>query len=100
MKKEFNYELITADRYEQVLASADTLEGLAKLIRMDKSALAHALTRKSIVAGKYRVIKVNTNDYDFNFYDYLDFCKTDGLEPKKASSLQRFKEYCGETYEF
>ena len=98
-KHEWNYELVTADRFEQVLASADTMEGLAKAIRIERSALAHALERKSLIAGRYRIIRVDSKDLGFNVDDYHKFCKTENLKPGYATSLQRFREYIGADYD-
>lgn len=98
-KNQYVYQIVTADRFETVIAQGDTLEELAKVTCLKKSALSMALERKSVVAGNFKIIKVSIKDYDFNFADYLDFCKTDNLNPKSAKSLQRFKEYCGEAYD-
>lgn len=98
-KNEWNYELVTADKYEQVLASADTMEGLSKLIHIKRITLAQALERKSLIAGRYRVVRVNSRDLDFDFEDYNEFCKTENIKPGHASSIQRFKEYIGGDYD-
>lgn len=98
-KNLYLYELVTADKYETVLAFGDTLEELAGITRLNKSALAMALERNSLIRGCCRIVKVNTKEFEFNFNDYIDFCSTGDLNPKSAKSLQRFKEYCGEVYE-
>lgn len=100
MKKDYVYELVTADKYEMVLALAETMEDLANLVKINRKTLVSALSSRSLIAGQYRVVKVNTKNFEFNFEDYLDFCSTGDLNPKSAKSLQRFKEYCGEAYEF
>lgn len=98
-KNEWNYELVTADRYEQVLASADTMEGLSKLVKIKRITLVQALERKSLIAGRYRVIRVNSRDLDFDVEDYKEFCKTENLKPGYATSLQKFREYVGADYD-
>ena len=98
-KHEWNYELVTADRYEQVLASADTMEGLAKLVKIKRITLTQALERKSLIAGKYRVVRIDSRDFDFDIDDYKKFCKSENLKPGYATSLQKFREYVGADYD-
>ena len=97
-KCNYIYTFSMADMYELPMAVADTLEDLSKLTGFGKTTLCMALERNSVVAGSFRVRKVLVNDSEFNFEDYIEFCKTEDLKPSSAISLQKFKEYCGDTY--
>lgn len=98
-KSNYVYVLITADKYELPRFVSETLEEMAKKVNLTKVALCLALERKSLICGKYRIIKVDTRDLEFNFADYNEFCKTENIKPGHARSIQRFKEYIGGDYD-
>ena len=98
-KSNYIYVLVTADKYELPLCVADTMEDLSKMIHIKRITLTQALERKSLISGKYRVIRVNVKDLEFNFADYNEFCKTENIKPGHARSIQKFKEYIGGDYD-
>lgn len=102
MKKEsqYFYILVTADEYEFIKYVGDTIEAISLQSSFTWDCLQRAFLRNSVIAGKYRILRVNDKKLEFDFEDYHDFCKTENLKPGHAKSLQRFKEYCGEAYEF
>ena len=100
MKKEskYFYILITADEYEFIKFVGDTIEDISKQSKFSWDCLQRAFLRNSLIGGRYRLLRVNGKNLEFNFEDYHDFCKTEGLKPGYSSSLRKFKEYCGDTY--
>lgn len=97
MKKEvkFIYILVSADKYEFPRAVGDTIEDISRQSNLSWECLQRAFLRNSLIAGKYWLRRVNAKDLEFNFADYSEFCKTEGLKPGHAKSLQKFREYCG-----
>lgn len=97
MKRKYVYLLVSNDKWELPCAVADTLKELSDITDIPFCSLWNSYRRKnSCHCRKYRVYKVDITDYDeygFNFFDYLRYCKLYNLKDNQFSSLEQFKNF-------
>lgn len=97
MKKNYYvYSLVTADKFEWSVASADTLEELSKISGYSFDCLYKACKRKSVINNMYRVRKIDIRDVgeNFNFEEYKAYCKKHKLKESNFASLQQYRQFC------
>ena len=63
-KNDYCYLLITADELELPVLIADTLDKLAKMSGYKYGTLLSAFMRQTILDEKYKVIRVDFDEYD------------------------------------
>lgn len=97
MKKNyFEYIFVKADEFELPMMSADTLEKLSSMCGYNFDCLCKAVKRNSLIAGQFRVRKVDIRDPEekFSWEEYKVFCEKEGLKQGYFKSLQRFRNEC------
>ena len=98
MKKyDYVYELVTSDRFEFTIQQADSLEEMSKLTGFDINTLKKALIRDSVIAGYYKIYKVDLREPEEQFCDvkkYKKFCVSNNLDENNTESLIAYRKYC------
>ena len=97
MKKNYyEYLFVKADELELPMLIADSLEELSILSGFNFDCLWKAICRNSIIAGQFRVRKVDIRDPEekFSWEEYKVFCKREGLKESYFKSLQQFRNEC------
>lgn len=91
------YVLVNNDDLELPLLVCDTLEEIFKSTGFNVSTLFMAIQRNSVIAGKYRLRKVDICEPEDKFNDvkgYIAFCKQECIKPTYFTSLVRYRQYC------
>ena len=97
MKNKFVYVFAFADEYELPLMVADTLDEVSKEFNFSWACLQRALLRNSLIAGMYKIRRVDImepKDKFNDFEEYKLFCSEHGLRENNSKSLYLFKEFC------
>lgn len=90
------YVFIKSDELELPIAVADTLEEIELLTGFNWYLLQKACLRNSLIAGQFRIKKIDIReDIDrFNdISDYKKFCQTENIAENKFSSLQKYRQF-------
>lgn len=93
----YTYVFVENDGLELPIFIADTLMEISNLTGFNLGCLYYAVLRNSLIAGKYRIRKVDFRDPDEKFNnitDYLTFCKKENIKSNDFKSLQRYRQYC------
>lgn len=90
------YVFISNDELELPIVVADTLEEIALLTGFNWLCLQRACLRNSLIAGQYRIKKVDIRDDEDRFndlFDYKKFCLKENIPENNFKSLQRYRQY-------
>ena len=91
------YVFVKSDELELPIAVADTLDEIVGLTGFNWSLLQRACLRNSLIAGKYRIRKVDIREDEQKFNDvsdYKKFCVLEAIPENDFKSLQRYRQYC------
>lgn len=92
----FTYVFSLADDLELPLFVGDTIEEIQAFSGFNWAMLQRAMLRNSVIAGRYRLRRVDIRDPEekFNFEDYRNYCKSANLKESSFDSLRRYRQYC------
>lgn len=90
------YMLTNNDVLQLPLLVADSLEELSRLTGFNDSTLCLAISRNSVLSGRYLVKRIDIREPEekFNFEDFYQFCSKNSIASTNFKSLQRFREDC------
>lgn len=99
VKKHYNdylYVFYQNDKYQLPLLVTDNLKDMANMLGYSYDTLVHALYRDSIIANLYKVERVDIREPEdkFNYFEYLEYCKLNGLIPSRMTSLDKYRNQC------
>ena len=91
------YLLVTADKYELPVCVGDTIEELSCCTGLTWTSLQRGALRNSLIAGKYRIYKIDdvrSDEERFNdVSDYKQFCIKHNLRENNFKSLEAYHKY-------
>lgn len=91
------YVLCKNDELQLPIIVTDTLQEMSLFTGYAFTTLFQAYLRKSIIAKRYLLLKVNIEEPEDKFNnleEYLRYCSVHNLKPNRLTTLDEYREVC------